>query len=409
MPFALHRRTLLASLAAAGFASAAASSLAFAAGPHGRKLVLVILRGAMDGLAAVPPYADPAYARLRGELALPLEGEGAVLRLTDQFGLHPAFTFLRERWAAGELAILHAAATAYRDRSHFDGQDVLESGGAAVYAVKDGWLNRALGALPPEAKASGVAIASAMPLALRGSAAASTWAPSFAPEADDDTLTRLMDLYAKDTLLGPLLAQAIQTDALASQAGMTAPQARTAGGGGRNRFGPDAYRMLAEAAARLLSAPEGPATAVLSLEGWDTHANQGAATGQLAARFAGLDAALRALQTGLGPQWGQTVVLVVTEFGRTAAANGTRGTDHGAGGVAFVLGGAVRGGRMLGDWPTLAPAALYQGRDLAPANDLRGLFASVLEQHWGLEPGAVNGRVFPNAGSLRRESGLVRV
>lgn len=407
MPFAPHRRSLLAGLAAAGFASAA-GSLAFAAGPRERKLVLVILRGAMDGLAAVPPYADPAYARLRGELALPLEGEGAVLRLNDQFGLHPALTYLRERWTAGELAILHAAASAYRERSHFDGQDVLESGGAAVYAVNDGWLNRALAALPLEAKASGVAIASAMPLALRGTAKASTWAPSFAPEADDDTLTRLMDLYAKDTLLGPLLAQAIQTDALAGQAGMTSPDARPGGGGARNRFGPGAYQMLAQAAARLLAAPEGPATAVLSFEGWDTHANQGAATGQLAARFAGLDAALRALQTGLGQQWAQTVVLVVTEFGRTAAANGTRGTDHGTGGAAFVLGGAVRGGRMLGDWPTLAPAALFEGRDLAPANDLRALFASVLEQHWGLEPRAVAASVFPNAGALRREGALLR-
>jgi uncharacterized protein (DUF1501 family) len=405
MVFTVPRRTLLGGLAAAGL-TAPLGSLAFAAGPAQRKLVLVILRGAMDGLAAVPPLGDPHYARLRGDLALPSDGEGAAARLTDVFGLHPSLSFLRARWAAGELAILHAAASAYRERSHFDGQDVLESGAAAVFAARDGWLNRALTALPPESRVSGVAIANAMPLVLRGPGSASTWAPSFAPEADDDTLTRLMDLYAGDTLLGPLLAQAIQTDALAQGAGMA--QSDPSAGAARGRFGAGAYQMLAQAASRLLAAPDGPATAVLSFEGWDTHANQGAATGQLAARFQGLDAALRALHDGLGPLWAQTVVVVATEFGRTVAQNGARGTDHGTGGAAFVLGGAVRGGRMLGDWPGLAPQALYEGRDLAPANDLRGLFASVLESHWGLEPRVVAQQVFPNAGVLRREAGLLR-
>lgn len=395
----LDRRFLL--LAGAG--GLLAPPLAFAAGAGDRKLVLVILRGGMDGLAAVAPYQDRRYAALRGNLALPAEGEGAPTPIGEGFGLHPSLSFLAKTWAAGELAILHAAASPYRERSHFDGQDVLESGGAAVFAVKDGWLNRALGSLAPERRGEGLAIATAMPLVLRGPAAASTWAPSRAPEASADTIARLMDLYAGDPLLGPALAKAVETEAMVETAAMSAPEA-----GQRGRFGPNAYAALAQAAAQLLVAPNGPAAAVLSFDGWDTHANQGGAQGQLALRLSGLDRALEALKTGLGPAWGQTVVVVATEFGRTVAENGTRGTDHGTGGVAFLLGGAVKGGQFLGDWPGLAPAALFEGRDLAPANDLRGLFASVLEQHWGLEPKDIVSRVFPGAGALTRHPGLLR-
>lgn len=395
-----HRRTLLAGLAALGIAPAFAQDLRFAAGPADRKLVLIILRGAMDGLAAVAPFGDKHYAGLRGRLALP---QDMLKPLGDGFGLHPSLGFLASSWDSGELAILHAAASPYRDRSHFDGQDVLESGGQAVFAIKDGWLNRALGTLPPDRKAEGVAIANAMPLVLRGSASAATWAPSFAPEADSDTLARLMDLYADDSLLGPTLAKAVETAALVEDSGM----AGMAGSARRGRYGPGQYRLLAEAAARLLVTPNGPATAVLSFDGWDTHINQGGLDGQLAQRLGGLDAALAALRQGLGDTWRRTVVVVSTEFGRTVAENGARGTDHGTGGVALVLGGAVAGRRLLGDWPGLAPAALYQGRDLAPANDLRGLFASVLEQHWGLEPAVVSKTVFPGAGALRRELNLV--
>jgi len=396
------RRTLLAGFSAASLAPALNAGLAFAAGPSERKLALVILRGAMDGLAAVPPVGDPHYLALRGRLALPQEGAAAALPLSEGFSMHPKLTFLAESWKRRELAILHAAAPPYRDRSHFDGQDVLESGGDSVFAVKDGWLNRALLRLPPERKAEGLAIASAVPLVLRGPAATATWAPSFAPQADDDTLARLMDLYADDAMLGPMLAKAVETADVVEDAAMTGA------GGRRGRYGPAQYRLLAEAAARLLAAPNGPATAVLSFDGWDTHANQGSVDGQLALRLAGLDAALLALRQGLGPLWSQSVVVVATEFGRTVAENGTRGTDHGTGGVAFVLGGAVQGGRFLGDWPGLAPKALYQNRDLAPANDLRGLFASVLEQHWGLGSGEVSKAVFPGAGALRREPGLIR-
>jgi uncharacterized protein (DUF1501 family) len=310
---------------------------------------------------------------------------------------------MHERWVAGELAILHACASPYRERSHFDAQDVLESGGQRVFEVSDGWLNRALAALPPGVRGEGLAIANTIPLVLRGSAPTSSWAPSVAPAASADTLARLVDLYADDQMLAPILAQAIETDALAGDQNMAGAASR------RGRTGPAAYRPLAEAAARLMIAPNGPTAAVLSFDGWDTHANQGGATGQLATKLAGLDAALRTLKDGLGPVWSKTAVVIATEFGRTVAENGTGGTDHGTGGAAFVLGGAVQGGRMLGDWPGLARSALFEKRDLAPVNDVRELFMAVLSQHWGLERGVLTSQVFPGAPPLARHAGLIRV
>jgi len=402
LPLMTRRAALIAGGAAFLAGSAGALTVSKQAGD--RKFVLVILRGAMDGLAAAAPYGDAHYRALRGKLALAAPGEvGGVLPLTEGFGLHPNLTFLHERWAGSELAILPACASPYRERSHFDGQDVLETGAAEVFGASDGWLGRALTALPPGEAREAVAISSALPLVLRGSASATSWAPSFAPSASDDTLNRLMDLYAGDAILGPALASAIETNAIASASGMD-----TMGGKGR-RAGPVAYKGLAEAAGRLLSAEGGPAAAVLSFDGWDTHANQGAANGQLALRLAGLDAALRALKDGLGPHWSQTVVAVVTEFGRTVAENGTGGTDHGTGSTAFLLGGAVSGGKFAGEWPGLAPKALFQGRDVAPATDLRSVFMTVLQDHWGLERGLMTRTVFPDAGGVRAIEGLVRV
>jgi uncharacterized protein (DUF1501 family) len=387
----LHRRSLLGA-GSALMLSALGAHAAVAQTRGDRKLVLVILRGAMDGLAAVAPLADPRYASLRGRLAL---NSSAALALSDGFALHPRLTFLKQSWDARELAIMHAAATPYRERSHFDGQDVLESGGARVFAADDGWLNRAL-ALTPGAR--GLAIADTVPLVLRGQAPTSSWAPSLAQDASADTLMRLGDLYAGDTLLAPALAEALRTQAIVEEAGaadMSGARPRRAGGA--------AYRGVAEPAARLLSAPDGPACAVLSFDGWDTHANQGAGEGLLAARLGGLDEALRTLKDGLGPTWRNTVVIVASEFGRTVAVNGSGGTDHGTGGVAFALGGAVRGGRMVGDWPTLA--ALHEGRDLAPANDMRGLFMAALRDHWGLNRAALNNTVFP--GGVRAVGDLI--
>lgn len=377
--------------------AAGASRASFAAaGNSSNKLVFVILRGAMDGLSAVAPYGAPEYRALRGQLALgePASAEG-VLPLNGTFGLHPSLSGLKDLWDAKQLSILHAASTPYRDRSHFEAQDVLETGATLAYGSQEGWLNRAISFLPDGPSKEGVGISRTIPLVLRGSAKTSSWAPALAPGTDPDTLNRLADLYAYDALLGPALARAVETDAILSEG--SANMDMRSGGGAARAFG---YTQVASAAAKLLTTENGPSAAVLSFEGWDTHANQGGASGQLANRLLGLDAALNTLKTDLGPVWNKTAIIVATEFGRTARVNGTGGTDHGTGGVALLLGGAVKGGQILGDWPGLS--SLYQDRDLQPANDIRALFSGVMAEHWDLDRAALNERVFVDVkGELR--------
>jgi uncharacterized protein (DUF1501 family) len=382
-----NRRSLLVSGLASGLTlSMLGGTASFAqTGPAQGKFVLVILRGAMDGLSAIVPYTDPNYASLRGAIALPSpNSSGGVLPLTAEFGLHPAMRGLHGLWRDQQMSFMHAAASPYRDRSHFDGQDMLETGAARVFGTQSGWLNRAIAMLPNGASKEGIGIGATIPLVLRGSAKTGSWAPALAEQTNTDTLNRLMDLYANDTLLGPALAMAIETDKTAAGSMMGEPE--RGGRGGIN------YTPLAQAAARLLSAPGGPAACVLSFDGWDTHANQGASTGQLANRLAQLDAALIALKVGLGQTWAQTTIVVATEFGRTARVNGTGGTDHGTGGAAFILGGAVRGQKQLGDWPGLS--RLHENRDVIPANDIRDLFTLGVSNAWGLDKDMIKQRVF---------------
>jgi uncharacterized protein (DUF1501 family) len=350
------------------------------------KFVFVMLRGAMDGLSAVVPYGDPNYRSLRGAIAL--DGPGGptgTLPLSNGFGLHPSLRGLHSLWTDKQMSFMHAAASAYRDRSHFDGQDVLESGAGRVYGTQSGWLNRAIALLPNGPSKEGIGIGRTIPLVLKGSAKSGSWAPAIAEQSDMDTLNRLMDLYAGDSILGPALSMAIETDKTAAGAMMAA----NAQGGGR---GAQSYTPLTQAAARILSAPGGPAACALSFDGWDTHANQGAVQGQLANRLAQLDAAIMALKTGLGPIWASTTVVIATEFGRTARVNGTGGTDHGTGSAAFILGGAVKGQTMMGDWPGLS--RLYQDRDLIPVNDVRTLFTTGLANAWRLDEAAIKAQVF---------------
>jgi len=361
---------------------------------EGRKLVLVILRGALDGLAAISPQTDPRYEALRGRLAY----EGGHL-LGEGMTLHPTLETLAQLWADGQLKAVHAAASPYRERSHFDGQDVLESGGGAVGALRDGWLNRAL-ALMGEDAPGAVGVGPAIPLVLRGEAAASSWAPAVLPQADASTIFRLMDLYQHDAVLADALAAAIETEAAA--AGMAEMD------GGRPPLGgagPNAYAGIAGSAANLLAAPQGPDVAVISLDGWDTHVNQGAETGQLSLRLAGLDAAIAEMRTRLGPRWNDSAVLVITEFGRTVRMNGANGTDHGTGGCAFLTGGAVAGSGFMGDWPGLS--RLYEDRDLYPANDLRSLIKGVLAEFWGLERADLERSVFPDSAAAPAFTGLI--
>jgi uncharacterized protein (DUF1501 family) len=423
------------------------------------RFVFIILRGALDGLAAVPPYGDRDYPALRGDLAMQANN---VLQLNDTFGLHPSLTFLSESYGAQELAVFHAIAGPYRERSHFDGQDVLESGFLRAHASQSGWLNRALGSLPAghtSDKELGVALGQNIPLVMRGPAAVTSWSPSKLAALDEDTLERITDLYATDPLLAARLADALAADAIAD-APMNTDGAATMGGTAATSGGtanmprnggvmsvanmpnspnlaaagatdpsPDAANTLApkprnkadtarggaaryteviHASAEFLRREDGPKVAVFDTTGWDTHANEGAAQGQLAARLAALDAGLRMLKEQLGPVWNDTAVLLATEFGRTAAVNGTRGTDHGTATAAFLLGGAVKGGRVITDWPGLSTRSLYQGRDLMPTLDLRSVLKGVMQEHLQVPARALDSTVFPDSEAAKTLSGLVR-
>lgn len=404
-----RRRFLLGTSALAAGAALPRRLFAYtgAAAP-GSRLVVVILRGALDGLSAVPPYADPDYAGLRRELAIAAPGaaDGALM-LDNAFGLHPSLGFLHERYSAGELIVFHAVSSPYRDRSHFDGQNVLENGLTKPLGSADGWLNRAIAALPrdPRVPDRAVAVSQNVPLILRGDASVISKSPQVTPDVDEDLLTRLQDLYSKDDWFSARLSQAMQTEKLAVGAASDArasPMMATRGAGA------DRLSPLARMAATLMRTDAGPLVAVFEATGWDTHANQGAARGLLAQRLGGLDHALRTLSDELGPLWSQTAVLVVTEFGRTAAMNGTRGTDHGTGSCAFLAGGAVRGGRVISDWPGLSRAALLDGRDLKPTLDLRSVFKTVLGEHLHIDAKSLDARVFPDSNGAPPLQGLMR-
>lgn len=366
------------------------------------RLVVVILRGALDGIAAVPPYGDPDYARLRRELAIGAPGStDGALKLDGLSGLHPQLTFLHERFGARELVVFHAIASPYRERSHFEGQDVLENGLLRPYATQSGWLNRALAAIPAAKRGviaeNGVALGQNIPLLMRGPADVVSWSPSRLAALEDDTLNRIADLYSTDALLSRRLADALQADKIAT--GMN-----TASGKG----GVARYEETVQAVAGFLKREDGPQVAVFDTTGWDTHANEGNSKGQLGTRLAALDSGLRTLKAQLGPVWNDTAVLVVTEFGRTAAANGTRGTDHGTGAAAFLVGGAVQGGRVIADWPGLSAGALYQGRDLKPTTDLRSVLKGVLADHLSVPERQLESSVFPESTRARPMRGLIR-
>jgi uncharacterized protein (DUF1501 family) len=427
-PMDIARRRFLFSTGALA-ASTVLPNVLFAQTGGSARLVVMILRGALDGLAAVPPYADPDYAGLRRELAIAAPGAAdGALALDNTFGLHPSLGFLHERYLAGELVVFHAVASPYRDRSHFDGQNVLENGLTKPIGTADGWLNRALAALPHGAGQSGeraVAISQNIPLILRGEAPVISKSPQVTPDVDEELLTRLADLYSKDDWFSARLSEAVQTEKMvddggnmADAAAMTAPAlakqpavtqpAMEASTAAPRTAATDRVSGVARMAATLMRSDGGPDVAVIEAGGWDTHANQGGAKGALAQRLAGLDQALRALADELGPLWPQTAVLVVTEFGRTAAMNGTRGTDHGTGGCAFLAGGAVRGGRVMADWPGLARTALLDDRDLRPTLDLRSVFKGVLDEHMHVGAKTLATRIFPDSSGARPLQGLMR-
>lgn len=381
-------------------ASCGAPRLALAAADTDARFVLVVLRGAVDGLALAAPYGDSNYQRARGELAIDAPGQSkGLLKLDGLFGLHPALNELHRRYRERQAIIVHAVASPYRQRSHFDGQDILENGASRVGALRDGWLNRALGALGSKSELA-IALAQNTPLVLRGDSAVSSWAPSRLPGADDGTIARLQRLYADDEFFGSRLEQALKSQEIA--AGLSGMAAAKPRGNEARRFS-----ELMQSAARFLTAADGPRIAVVELGGWDTHANQGTNSGALANRFSALDTGLDQLHRGLGEAWQKTVVALVTEFGRTVHVNGTRGTDHGTGTAALLVGGAVKGGRIITDWPGLSQRELYQQRDLRPTTDIRSVFKAVLEDHLRISAQNIEHDVFPDSAGARALPDLI--
>jgi uncharacterized protein (DUF1501 family) len=392
---AFGRRTALLGLAAA--LTLPRARVAFAQAPGEARLAVVLLRGGLDGLFAVQPYAERGFGELRGPLALPEPGqEGGLLDLGGRFGLHPRMTNLHAMYAGNEALVLHAVAGNWRTRSHFDAQDLLESG--ADQRLVSGWLNRALSGLParPGAQHNGLAVGTDLPLLMRGPTAVANFAPRGSAAPPPDLLARIAELNAADPVTGPAIAEGLRIRGYAvSTLGEGAAAARRPQPGG-------AFRALALAAGRLLAQPDGPRVAAFELSGWDTHAQQ---VNRLNGPLFALDEGFGALKEALGDHWRRTAVLVVTEFGRTVRVNGTLGTDHGTGGVAFLLGGAVAGGRVGGNWPGLSD--LFQNRDLAPTTDLRSLAKGLLRDHLKLPAPAV-ARAFPGSDVAAPLPGLVR-
>lgn len=394
-----NRRIFLAS--AGAFVAWASLPRHAYAGSRDPRFLTIILRGAMDGLAVVPPIGDPDYAGLRGDLAIGASGLEQTLPLDGFFGLNNAMPGLHAMYQAGDALIVHAAATPYRDRSHFDGQDVLESGMTGPKSSDSGWMNRVAEAIPVGdgvRPVTGLAATPTVPLILRGAAPTLTWTPPELRPASSDTMDRLLDLYThQDPAMAKVLMAGIETD-------------RLAGGSDAMRAGGNiaaAFQQIATGSARLLTKEDGPRIAVLSYDGWDTHTNEGAESGRLANLLSALDGSLVALKQTLAPVWNDTVIAVVTEFGRTAKANGTEGTDHGTATTAFLLGGAVKGGRVLADWPGLKDNQLYQARDLAPTTDLRAVLKGALRDHLGLSERVLSDTVFPDSLAVRPVDGLI--
>ncbi|MDQ1081919.1 DUF1501 domain-containing protein [Pseudoroseomonas cervicalis] len=393
----IGRRGLLLGLAA--LAATRHARLAVAATPAPglpapeARLVVMLLRGAMDGMTALAPYGDASYASARGGIALPEPGqEGGVLDCGGFFGLHPRLAAMHGFYREGALLPVHAVAGPYRNRSHFEAQDMLESG--APERLSSGWLNRALAGLPPPRGAQpdlALALGLDLPLLMRGPRRVGMWAPPRPARPAPDLYLRMADLLHADPEIGPAVADGLRGRGYAEGILQGPPP-----GGG--------FAALAGAAGRLLAAPDGPRVAALEMTGWDTHADQ---LRRMLPVLGQLDDGLAALRAHLGEAWGSTAVLVMTEFGRTARINGNGGTDHGTGGAAFLAGGAIAGGRVLADWPGLSESQLYEKRDLQPSRDLRALAKGLLRDHLRLPPEALE-RAFPGSAAIAPEAGLIR-
>lgn len=382
----LTRRSVLAGAAGLGAAACWASPLGWGVpAPQRPRLVVLALDGGADGLALAPPIGDGAYEGLRCGLTIrePLMFDG-------DFGLHPALKQLAGMAEAGEVRLAPAAASPSLSRSHFMEQDILQSGVADPRGARSGWLNRAVAHLGSQGTLQAVTLDAAAVIATAGEV------PFASPSAGLDThmAWRLEQLYRGDAELLRLV-EVSRAAQLMAQTGAALPSA------------PEPAEVInARKAGRLLAAPDGPSTVYLTLGGFDTHQGQGADGGPLAERLGLLDAVLGALKAESGAAWAHTAAIVFTEFGRTVRPNGDGGTDHGAAGTAMLLGGAVKAGGLLGDWPGLA--RLHEDRDLRPGLDLRSLFKGVLHEHWGLPKRLLETEIFPDSMGATILTGLTR-
>ena len=375
------------------------------------RFLVVVLRGALDGLAVVAPVGDPDWHNLRGDKALTVDGQSPALPLNSFFALNPAMPNLHRIYGAGRALFVHAVATPYRERSHFDGQDVLESGFAAPGRADSGWLNRAVSALGSPARSQqAFAVGPITPLVMRGSIPVLSWMPPRLPPVSDETVMRLLDLYHNtDPIFAGVLEERVGVAAIARAGGMDAkprgasPPVQTGGIAQVRAY----FAEAAGTAAKFLSRPDGPRVGALAFDGWDTHVNEGAAKGRLADLLGALDGAVAAVETNMGEAWRDTVVALVTEFGRTARINGNEGTDHGTATVALFAGGALKGGRVLADWPGLKEADLHEKRDLKPTTDLRSVLKGMLREHLRVADHALETSVFPDSAAATPIEGLL--
>ncbi|PMH32573.1 Tat pathway signal protein [Vibrio lentus] len=379
-PQSINRRQFMGIAAAVGV-SAMLPFPSFAKTRSDNIFIWISLRGAMDGLNVVVPHADPDYADLRPNIGLK---PNQLLKLDSFFGLHPSLKSCHQWFESKELSFVHACSTAYRERSHFDGQKILENGTSDPFNT-EGWLNRLL-TLSSE-QYDGVAIDSGLPLIMQGESTVASWYPNRLKTRDKQT-ELLEELFQSDQMLSANFESVMKIDALVGDQGI-----------GKQ------FKSLMGKAGDILSADNGPNIAALELGGWDTHANQGSVNGRLSNQLKTLDVGLAALKASLGDRWQKTVIIAASEFGRTAKENGTKGTDHGTGNVMLVSGGALpslkrAGGKVIANWPGLSQSQLYEGRDLNPTTDMRSVIKGVLNQHLSIESKQLD-TIFPDSAAIR--------
>ena len=374
--------------------------LTFAATGSDTRFLFVLLRGGLDGLESVPPYGDPGYQAIRGALALSPSAAKPAHKLDNVFALHPSFDYAAQLYAQGQFMPVVAAAPPYWGRSHFQAQNCVENGTQQPDGAQTGWLNRCIACMPG---VDGLACAAVMPLTMRGTARVETWSPPLPTEVNPILLQKLQPLYAADARLAAPFARAVaqQNDSPVPESGV-AMAAMQNGKPAKKRQG--GLPVMMGAAGGFMGKIDGPRIAFVEDDGWDTHANEAAIVTR---KIAELDAGLNAFHQAIGPAWNRTVVIVATEFGRTAHINGTGGTDHGTGGSMFLAGGALHGGRVAGQWPGIGSGELYQDRDVHATTDFRSVFKGVLAAHLGVSESLLESRVFPGSQAAEPLGNLV--